>query len=91
MKYSVIPLKPPFKTLARLFLCCGLLFISGACSSRPQPNLIVDCEKGLPGWSLAVAVTPDVVPPCNTGSVGNCTDKAFVYVNGTGWCRPDHR
>ena len=86
-----IAIEPQFKTLAHLLLCCGLLFISAACSPRPQPNLTVDCEQGLPGWSRAVAVTPDVVPPCNTGSGGICADKTFVYITGTGWCRPDRR
>jgi hypothetical protein len=32
-------------------------------------------------------VTPDVVPPCNTGSSGKC-ESGMTYVRGTGWCRP---
>ena len=46
------------------------------------------CERGKEGWRRAVAVTPDVVPPCMTGSVGKC-DRGFEYVSGTGWCRPE--
>jgi hypothetical protein len=36
----------------------------------------------------AQAVTPDVVPPCHSGSGGMCVNKNYQYVSGTGWCRP---
>jgi len=45
------------------------------------------CAGGKEGWQRAKAVTPDVVGPCNTGSVGICS-TGFDYVRGTGWCRP---
>jgi len=45
------------------------------------------CAGGKQGWKRAKAVTPDVVAPCYTGSVGIC-DTGFEYVTGTGWCRP---
>ena len=46
-----------------------------------------DCGSGKPGWKRAKAVTPNLVPPCNTGSGGMC-EQFFEYVPGTGWCRP---
>lgn len=45
------------------------------------------CGSRNKGWKLAEAVTPDVVPPCYTGSSGRCA-VGFEYVAGTGWCRP---
>jgi hypothetical protein len=47
-----------------------------------------DCGSGKPGWKRAQAVTPNLVPPCNTGSAGKCEAPRFEYVAGTGWCRP---
>ena len=47
-----------------------------------------DCGSGKPGWKRAQAVTPNLVPPCNTGSAGKCEGPRFEYVAGTGWCRP---
>ena len=47
-----------------------------------------DCGSGKPGWKTAQAVTPNLVPPCNTGSAGKCEGPRFEYVAGTGWCRP---
>jgi hypothetical protein len=46
------------------------------------------CSSGRPGWKRAKAITPNLVPPCNTGSSGMCEQPAFEYVSGTGWCRP---
>jgi uncharacterized low-complexity protein len=46
-----------------------------------------DCGSGKAGWKRAKAVTPNLVPPCNTGSGGMC-EQFFEYVPGTGWCRP---
>jgi len=46
-----------------------------------------DCGSGKPGWKRAKAVTPNLVPPCNSGSGGVC-EQFFEYVSGTGWCRP---
>jgi len=31
-----------------------------------------NCETGKPGWKRATAVSPDLVPPCNSGSTGTC-------------------
>jgi len=45
------------------------------------------CEGGEKGWEIAKAISPDVVPPCNSGSAGVC-ENHFMYVRGTGWCRP---
>ncbi len=36
----------------------------------------------------AKAVTPDVVPPCFSGSGGICPKPDYVYMTSTGWCRP---
>jgi hypothetical protein len=47
-----------------------------------------DCENAMPGWKRASAITPDVVPPCMTGSSGSCDEAEYSYVAGTGWCRP---
>jgi hypothetical protein len=47
-----------------------------------------NCGTGKTGWVRAKAVTPNLVPPCNTGSGGLCEPASFVYVPGTGWCRP---
>ena len=74
--------------MVRLFLMYDLFCIFGACCPKASSNMSIDCEQGLPGWSRAVAVTPDVVTPCNTGSSGKCAEKTFIYVSGTGWCRP---
>jgi len=63
------------------------------CSCTPQANDDVgildgfDCRTGKEGWIRAKAVTPDVVPPCDTGSGGVC-EPGYEYVSGTGWCRP---
>jgi len=46
-----------------------------------------DCGSGKAGWKRAKAITPNLVPPCNTGSGGMC-EQFFEYVPGTGWCRP---
>lgn len=46
-----------------------------------------DCGSGKPGWKRAKAITPSLVPPCNTDSGGMC-EQFFEYVPGTGWCRP---
>lgn len=56
-------------------------------SSTTAGRTRADACKPEPGWRRAKAITPDVVPPCFTGSVGIC-DSAFVYVSGTGWCKP---
>ena len=46
-----------------------------------------DCGSGKAGWKRAKAITPNLVPPCNSGSGGVC-EQFFEYVPGTGWCRP---
>jgi hypothetical protein len=46
------------------------------------------CTRGMSGWRRATAITPDVVPPCMSGSSGSCEDPQYAYVAGTGWCRP---
>jgi hypothetical protein len=46
-----------------------------------------DCGSGKAGWKRSKAITPNLVPPCNTGSGGVC-EQFFEYVPGTGWCRP---
>jgi hypothetical protein len=44
---------------------------------------------GQPGWERATAVSPDVVPPCKTGSTGTCATSGYRYLTGTGWCKPE--
>ncbi len=51
-----------------------------------QPDAAIACG-GKPGWQRARAVTPDVVPPCFSGSGGICAE-GFGYVRSSGWCRP---
>ena len=46
-----------------------------------------DCGSGKAGWKRAKAITPNLAPPCNSGSGGMC-EQFFEYVPGTGWCRP---
>ncbi len=72
-------------------MAAGLAVVFYGCS--PQAENAVrsfdgfECRTGKDGWVKAKAVTPDVVPPCNTGSGGIC-EPGFEYVSGTGWCRP---
>ena len=51
-----------------------------------QPDAAIECG-GKPGWQRARAITPDVVPPCFSGSGGICAE-GFGYVRSSGWCRP---
>ncbi|MBX3688532.1 hypothetical protein [Dokdonella sp.] len=51
-----------------------------------QADAAIECG-GKPGWQRARAITPDVVPPCFSGSGGICAE-GFGYVRSSGWCRP---
>jgi hypothetical protein len=78
------------------FLAVLALFLGGgtSCDNRPSVGANGDlpenfsCAEALPGWKRASAITPDVVPPCMTGSSGSCDGVGSQYVSGTGWCRP---
>ncbi|MBL0231762.1 MAG: hypothetical protein IPP76_13665 [Moraxellaceae bacterium] len=68
-------------------LLVGLL----ACSPKTPAPINWDgfsCHSGKKDWLRAKVVTPDVVPPCHSGSGGMCVNKNYQYVSGTGWCRP---
>jgi hypothetical protein len=73
----------------------ALLLASGlACETREvaEAEFVLpenfSCAEAMPAWKRASAITPDVVPPCMTGSSGSCDGTGFRYVSGTGWCRP---
>ena len=86
-----------------LLICGGVLATAYGSDARSQSSVEAakerpdkaaaknmegfDCGSGKPGWKRAKAVTPNLVPPCNTGSGGIC-EQFFEYVPGTGWCRP---
>ncbi|KAI9129142.1 hypothetical protein [Acaryochloris sp. CCMEE 5410] len=67
-----------------------IIALSGCGKSSTQTNesnSVANCS-GEAGWERATAISPDLVPPCNTGSTGVCPNHGFVYVKGTGWCKP---
>lgn len=60
------------------------------CASRARTSAkeaAVSCDGMPKGWVTAKAITPDLVPPCKSGSSGICA-AGYRYVSGTGWCRP---
>jgi len=77
-----------------VMVCAGLALLAGCPgeSAPPADALVLpedfECAGGAPGWKRAVAISPDVVPPCDTGSTGTCDGFGYTYVVGTGWCRP---
>lgn len=81
---------------AGILLALVVAWVFSGCESERQiesgPRLSLpedfECAAGLPDWKRARVVTPDVVPPCMTGSSGSCDGVGYVYASGTGWCRP---
>lgn len=78
-------MNPIFQLLLLLLCICTCVGPAAAKEAVPEG---FDCAKGMPGWKRAAAITPDLVPPCRTGSAGKCDDPRYEYVRGTGWCRP---
>ena len=50
-----------------------------------------DCGSGKPGWKRAKAITPNLVPPCNTGSGGMCEQFSSMCRVPAGVVRADGR
>ena len=58
------------------------------CNQEKQAFEMTNCDLLPEGWVDAESVSPDLVPPCNKGSVGTCEEFGYEYVTGTGYCRP---
>lgn len=75
---------------APLALLLVLALMQPGCDAPPEDveTTAIACSAHPDSWVAATDVSLDAVQPCRLGSRGSCP-SGFVYVSGTGWCRPE--